>query len=376
MRKVALDLGGKKTTYCEVAEGRVVRRGTVTEVETLRSWLGPDEPPAQVAIEACREAWHVHDLLRSWDNEVVLVDTTRSRRLGIGQHGRKTDRIDAEVLARALERGGIPVAHVLSPHRRELRRQLGIRRALVETRAQLVTTMRGLAREQGVPLVSCVAANFAERVQASASAELLTELRPLLETLRVIDGQLEGVDAGLGKLCIQEPIIQQLCTVPGVGAIIAASFVSVIDDAKRFRRAHQVESYVGLVPSEDSSGGKRRVGAITKQGNRYLRAMLVQGAWVILRSSPKDDPLRQWGEALSERRGKRIAVTAMARRLIGILWAIWRDDTVYDPQWLGQHAAKGLRAHARDLDVRAEALKAVARKRSCRLLLQREVASG
>jgi hypothetical protein len=161
-----------------------------------------------------------------------------------------------------------------------------------------------------------------------------------------------------------------------VGAIIAASFVSVIDDAKRFRRAHQVESYVGLVPSEDSSGGKRRVGAITKQGNCYLRAMLVQGAWVILRNSSKDDPLRQWGEALSERRGKRIAVIAMARRLIGILWAIWRDDTVYDPQWLSQHAAKGLRTHARDLEVRAETLKAVARKRSCRLLLQREVASG
>ncbi|MEO8185669.1 MAG: transposase [Deltaproteobacteria bacterium] len=127
MRKVALDLGAKKTTYCEVFEGQVVRRATVSEIETLRSLLGPEEPTAQVAIEACREAWHVHDLLRSWGNEVVLVDTTRSRRLGIGQHGRKTDRIDAEVLARALERGGIPVAHVLSPHRRELRRQLGIR---------------------------------------------------------------------------------------------------------------------------------------------------------------------------------------------------------------------------------------------------------
>jgi transposase len=354
----------------------VVQRGTVTEVEALRSWLGPEQPTAQVAIEACREAWHVHDLLRSWGNEVVLVDTTRSRRLGIGQHGRKTDRIDAEVLARALERGGIPVAHVLSEHRRELRRQLGIRRALVETRAQLVTTMRGLAREQGVRLVSCESKDFAERVLASAPIELSTELRPLLETLQVIDRQLQSVDAELGKLCAHEPVIQQLCTVPGVGAIIAASFVSVIDDAKRFRRAHQVESYVGLVPSEDSSGGKRRVGAITKQGNRYLRAMLVQGAWAVMRNSSKDDPLRLWGHALSERRGKRIAVVAVARRLIGILWAIWRDGTVYDPQWLGLQGARGLRTHAQDLEVQAAALKAAARKRSCKLLLQREVTSG
>ena len=118
------------------------------------------------------------------------------------------------------------------------------------------------------------------------------------------------------------------------------------------------------------------MGAITKQGNRYLRAMLVQGAWAVMRSSRKDDPLKQWGQALSERRGKRIAVTAMARRLIGILWAIWRDGTVYDPQWLGRHSAKGLSAHAQDLEVRAEALKAAARKRSCQLLLQREVTSG
>jgi transposase len=370
-----LDLGARKTTYCEVLDGQVVRRATVSELETLRAWLGPEQPAAQVAIEACREAWHVHDLLRSWGNEVVLVDTTRSRRLGIGQHGRKTDRIDAEVLAHALERGGIPAAHVLSPHRRELRRQLGIRRTLVEARAQLVTTMRGLAREQGVRLVSCESRHFAERVLATAPAELSAELRPLLETLQVIDRQLQDVDGELGKSCAQEPVIQRLCTVPGVGAIIAASFVSVIDDAKRFRRAHQVESYVGLVPSEDSSGGKRRVGAITKQGNRYLRAMLVQGGWAVMRNSRPDDPLRQWAQALSERRGKRIAVVAVARRLIGILWAIWRDGTVYDPQWLGQHAARGLRAHAQALEVQAEALKAVARKRSCKLLSQREVTS-
>jgi len=116
------------------------------------------------------------------------------------------------------------------------------------------------------------------------------------------------------------------------------------------------------------------VGAITKQGNRYLRAMLVQGAWAVMRSR-KDDPLKQWGQALSERRGKRIAVTALARRMIGILWAIWRDGTVYDPQWLGHQTARGLHAHAQDLEVQAEALKAAARKRSCRLLLQREVTS-
>src|SRR5664280_110046 len=165
MRIVALDLGVRKTTYCEISQGKVVQRATVSEVASLQSLLGPEQAAATVAIEACREAWHVHDLLVEWGNEVVLVDTTRSRQLGIGQHGRKTDRIDAETLARALEVGRIPAAHVLSPKRRELRRVLAVRRALVESRAQFVTTLRGLVREQGGKIPSCDTAQFVRKVR-------------------------------------------------------------------------------------------------------------------------------------------------------------------------------------------------------------------
>lgn len=89
MRKVALDLGAKKTTYCEVADGNVVQRATVTHVESLEPLLGPEQPPATVAIEGCREAWYVHDLLSSWGNEVVLVDTTRSKQPGSDATGER-----------------------------------------------------------------------------------------------------------------------------------------------------------------------------------------------------------------------------------------------------------------------------------------------
>lgn len=370
MRKVALDLGGKKTMYCEVAAGVVVQRATVSEVASLRSLLGPEQPAATVAIEACREAWHVHDLLSSWGNQVLLVDTTRSRQLGIGQHGRKTDRIDAEVLARAVERGGIPLAHVLSPHRREIRRQIGVRRALVQTRANLVTTIRGLAREDGNKLPSSSTAAFAAAARKAVDSTLLPLLEPLLVTLEALEPQLAVVEQAIGKLCSQEPVIAQLTTAPGVGALIAASFVSVIDDAKRFKNAHQVESYVGLVPSENTTGGRRRVGAISKQGNPYLRSLLVQGAWVILRKASEDDPLRRWGEAIVKRRGNRIAVIALARRLVGILWAMWRDGSVYEPVALGRRSARGVRKNAQDLQFQAEQLARASRKASCRLLSQ------
>jgi transposase len=356
MRTVALDLGSRKTVFCEVAEGRVSQRGTVSAVESLRSLLGPEMPPSRVAIEACREAWHVHDVLSSWGNEVVLVDTTRSRRLGIGQHGRKTDRIDAEVLARALERGGIPEAHVLSPHRRELRRWLNVRRTLVESRAQLVTTARGLAREHGTKLPSCATRQFADNVASeNLDAELAELLSPLLTLLSSITVQLQTVENKLAKLCATEPVVELLATTPGVGPIVAASFVSVVDDANRFRSAHHVESYLGLVPSEDSSGGKRKIGSITKKGNSYLRALLVQSAWSIMRS-PVESPLRLWAHAVAERRGRKVAVVALARRLVGILWAIWRDGSVYDVNLVARTSSKGTRLNAQTTEFRAEAL--------------------
>lgn len=356
MRTVALDLGSRKIAFCEVAEGRVSQRGSVTTVESLRSLLGPQVPPSRVAIEACREAWHVHDVLSSWGNEVVLVDTTRSRRLGIGQHGRKTDRIDAEVLARALERGGIPVAHVLSPHRRELRRWLNVRRALVESRAQLVTTARGLAREHGRKLPPCTTRRFADNVTSeNLDAELAELISPLLTLLSSITVELKTVEDKLAKLCATEPVVELLATTPGVGPIVAASFVSVVDDANRFHSAHHVESYLGLVPSEDSSGGKRKIGSISKKGNSYLRALLVQSAWSILRS-PVVTPLRLWADAVAERRGKKVAVVALARRLVGILWAIWRDGSVYDANLVARVSSKGTRRNAQSLEFRAEAL--------------------
>jgi transposase len=356
MRTVALDLGSRKTAFCEVAGGLVLRRASVSTVESLRSLLGPEMPPSRVAIEACREAWHVHDVLSSWDNEVVLVDTTRSRRLGIGQHGRKTDRIDAEVLALALERGGIPVAHVLSPHRRELRRWLNVRRALVESRAQLVTTARGLARERGKNLPRCSTGRFAENiVSENLDAELAELLSPLLKLLSSITVELQAVEDNLAKLCATEPVVELLATTPGVGPIVAASFVSVVDDANRFRSAHHVESYLGLVPSEDSSGGKRKIGSISKKGNAYLRALLVQSAWSIMRS-PVASPLRLWADAVAERRGKKVAVVALARRLVGILWAIWRDGSVYDVNLVARTSSKGTRLNAQSIELRAEAI--------------------
>jgi len=360
---IGLDLGGKKICFCEVRNGKVVRRGTVRSLEQLVDVLGPNTPKARVLYEACREGWHVDDKLLSWGHEPWMLDTTRAKQVGIGAHGKKTDRIDAETLARVLEQNRAPRAHVLSPERRRLRDQVNIRRTLVQMRAQLATTIRGIFREQGIKIGACPPDYLMDKVrEAQIEPWLRNLLDPLLRTLCTTNEQLAQAEVVLEQLCAKEPAITVLATIKGVSLVVAASFVSVIDEAGRFKNAHQVEAYLGLVPLEDSSGGKRKLGSITKQGNSYLRTLLVQAAWTIVRTASPDDPLRVWAESVAARRGKRIAVVALSRRLAGIMWAMWRDGTVYEPGALGKAQARGLRVQAQSANFRANALSAAARK--------------
>lgn len=194
----------------------MVMRRTVRSLDSLQDLLGPSSSPARVAIEACREAWAVHDKLRALGHDVLVVDTTRARQLGIGQHGRKNDRLDAEALARAVERGGIPLAHVLSPHRRAIRHPLAVRRALVETRAQVVTTVRGILRACGHKLATCTTEGFVTVLSAAAlPAEPRQLVGPLLTALEMLTPQIALVDAALEQLCTHEPVIARLTTAPG-----------------------------------------------------------------------------------------------------------------------------------------------------------------
>ena len=159
-----------------------------------------------------------------------------------------------------------------------------MRGALVETRAQYVTTIRGLARAAGVLLPTCDTENFVRKLDGLEMDEATRVLvAPLVAMLRTLETELERVEHTLAAIAENDPILQLCATVPGVGLIVAATFVSVIDDAKRFKNAHAVGAYLGLVPSESTTGGpdKRRLGSITKQGNRMARAMLIQAAWTI-----------------------------------------------------------------------------------------------
>lgn len=365
MRSVGLDLGVRHIAYCEVRDGQVVERAAVRSLSQLASRLGPNSAPAVVGFEACREGWHVHDTLKKWGHRPRMLDTTRIRQIGVGQHRRKNDAIDAEAIALAIESGRVAEAHVLSAERRALRGQLSVRGALVQTRSQYVTTIRGLARASGLLLPKSATVSFVDKVHATTMPEPLRSLiAPLVRTLEVLDREIAQVDANLAAVAEKDSSIALCATAPGVGLIVAATYVSVIDEAKRFRNAHAVAAYLGLVPEEATTGGpsKRRLGGITKQGNTHARALLVQSAWSILRARDSTDPLKRWGDHIAETRGKKIAVVALARKLSGVLWAMLRDGTFYDRALQAHESARGVREQAKRTALRAQVLQSAAKK--------------
>lgn len=364
MRSVGLDLGSRKISFCEVSNGKVVARATVSRISDLLDRLGPGQPDAWVAIEASRAAWAVHAELEGWGNKVSMLDTTRVRQMGIGQHGKKNDTIDAERMALAVEQRRLPEAHVLSEDRQQLRHLVMTRRTLVESRSTLVTTVRGLATSLGCALPRCESASFAAMMSGGELPDRLRQLAsPLLAVFLPTEAKLRELDVRLEEICARDPLAQKLMTAPGVGPVVASMFISVIDGAHRFGNARQVTSYLGLVPRENSSGSSgQRLGAITKQGNPYLRSLLVQSAWVLMRKSNIADPLARWGLAVAERRGRKIAAIAVARRLAAILWAMWKRDVAYDPAHVAELSAGGLALSAAAIAGQAEAMQRSAAK--------------
>jgi transposase len=303
-------------------------------VEGLGQLLGEGTGPARVGFEACRESRHVHDVVRSWGHEAYVFDTTRVRRLtGIGEHGRKSDRLDAEKLALALERKHAAFAHVLGDDARKLREFQESHRALVHTRKRSITHVRGILQGRGVRLESCAVENFVANVRKAELPESLVLLvEPLLGPLEAIEPALAKVDLSIHEICARQPdpVVERLASVPGVSLLVAAAFISTVDDPGRFQNASQVASYLGLCPREESTGGRHKLGSITKQGNAYARAMLVQAAWCIVRSRDKADTLVRWAHRTAERRGRMRAAVAVARRLARILWSLWKNGSYYD----------------------------------------------
>jgi len=221
--------------------------------------------------------------------------------------------------------------HRASDAQRHLRAQLAVRDALVRTRTRYIAIIKATVRREGLRLPSGEAEQTVAKLAAlPVSAHVRAELAPLVALWAPLAAELTAADARLTAIARAHPVVRRLATMPSVGPVTALAFVAALDDVARFRSAHQVQAYLGLVPSEYSSGDRRARGHITKRGDARMRWLLVETAWRILRSpNPELAGLKAWALAIAARRGKRIATVALARRVAGILFAMWRDETPY-----------------------------------------------
>lgn len=304
MEHIAIDLGGRQSQICvRASDGQIIlqRRQATSELAEFVA----KRPPSRVIVEACAEAF-----------------------LGVGAHGVKSDRRDADALSLASCRIDLPSVHIPSRQSRERKSRCGMHDALVRSRTLLINNVRGYLRATVRRPKPGDTATFTARVRALIGIERPSAVEALLSSIDAITAQLKLVDRELAAEARRDPVCRRLMTVPGVGWVTALRFAATLDDIARFGDAQRVASYLGMVPGERSSGDRQRRTGITKAGSTPMRWLLVQAAWASRRVRRKD-AMHRWADELEKRRGKRVAVMALARKLAGILFAIWRDGTTY-----------------------------------------------
>jgi transposase len=332
MQHLAIDLGGKESQICvrDAKENILEERRCPTK--RLGEYLAK-QPPSRVILETSAEAFAVADLARRAGHDVRVVPATLAPSLGVGARRIKTDRRDAQVLSEVSCRVELRSVHIPSEQARTWRALCTSRDALVSSRTKLVNTVKSQLR--GRLMLTHRRSSGTTPAQVR---ELWTELEGgvpahverLLLTIEALNLQIREADKELRQLVKPNETCQRLMTAPGIGPVTALRFVATLDDVSRFATAHDVQSYLGLTPGENSSSTRVRRTRLTKAGSPQMRWLLVQAAWTAMRCAP-NDPMVRWANQVADRRGKQIAVVALARKLAGILFALWRDQTTYSP---------------------------------------------
>jgi transposase len=307
----------------------------------LSKWFH-DKEAMLVVIEVGTQSPWISRLLRDLGHRVVVAN---ARKLALIARSRaKDDRADAELLARL---GRADLGLISEVHHRSEARQVALamvraRAQLVEARTQLVNHCRGSVKSLGYRLPMCDVRSFPAKAMAALPESLAPALTPILEQIAEMTRRVRRYDYELAKLAEEQfPETSLLLQIRGVGPLTALVYVLTLESPERFSRSRQVGSYLGLVPARAQSGQRNPQLRITKQGDRYLRTLLVQCAHYILGPFGEPCNLRSFGERLVARGGKhakRRAGVAVARKLAVLMHALWLRGEVYDP-FFGRKAA-------------------------------------
>ncbi|MGH7604689.1 MAG: IS110 family transposase [Gemmatimonadaceae bacterium] len=304
--------------------GRTVLRRTVRRDRLVQTVAGLS--PCVIGMEACSGA---HEWGRRFEQHGHRVRLMAPKFVIPYRKSGKNDGNDAEAICEAVTRPNMRFVPVKSVEQQALLALHRVRQGFVVERTAIINRLRGLMAEFGVvlPLRSVTV-----RRQAAQAAEALPELAraaigDLLEQLRLLDGRIEGYDDRIHEQAKLSEPAQRLMKVRGIGATTALAIVATVGNAREFRNGRQFAAWIGLVPGQYSTGGKTRLGHISKRGDAYLRNLLVQGARSVLQTaSQHTDRLSRWALELQARRGYYRTLVAIANKNARIAWALLAHD--------------------------------------------------
>jgi transposase len=343
---IGLDLGDRWSFYCVLDEaGKIILEQRVpTTAEGLKQTFARI-PRSLIALETGTHSPWVSRLLTALGHEVIVAHAQKVEL--ITKSNRKDDRHDARTLARLARID----PELLGPVRhRSAQAQIHLtviraRAELVSARTALVNAARGLVKSYGQRLPKCGTQQVSRELAAGLSTEMREILEPLLHEIESLNERIKEYDQRMEKIATEGyPQLSLLKQVKGVGTQIALTYVLTIEDPYRFAKSREVGCFLGLRPGRRNSGESEPQKKISKEGDRYLRTMMVQGAHYILGPFGEDSDLRRWGRKLSERGGanaKKRAVVAVARKLAVLLHRLWVSGEVYEPL---RNSNKALRA--------------------------------
>ena len=333
---IGLDLGDRNSRYCILDEaGEVIAEGSVASTKKGLAQVFGSKPRSRMALEVGTHSPWVSRYLANLGHEVIVANARRVRL--ITESSRKDDRLDAKTLARLARID----PELLSPirHRSEQAQAdlmvIRARAALVEARTMLINSARGLTKSFGERLPSCGTGQVRESLAEALSTPLQRALKPLLTAVESLSERIGEYDREIEQLGKQRyPETELLKQVHGVGTLTALTYVLTVEDPHRFKRSRDAGAYFGLRPRRRESGNSRPQLRITKEGDAYMRKLLVQCAHHILSPFGQDSDLRRWGLELAARGGKNAkkrALVAVARKLAVILHKLWVSGEVYEP---------------------------------------------
>lgn len=315
------------------AAGRAILRRKLQRNEVLAFFA--DLPGCLVGIEACGTAHHWAREIGALGHEVRLLPAAYVK--PYVKRG-KTDAADAEAICEAVTRPSMRAVPVKSADDQAALLLHRVRDLLVRQRTMLINAVRGHMAEfgsiapQGAKRVGELVSLITGEDEAALPALARQALRMLTAELQALEQRIQGAEAAILAWHKDHEASRRLAAIPGIGPITASAIVATVGDASQFRSARHFAAWIGLVPKQHSSGGKQRQGGISKQGNPYLRRLLVVGATAVIRHASgrlAATPSGAWAKSLLERRPARLVSVALANKTARIAWALLTKAETY-----------------------------------------------